>query len=272
MKIWLLSDLHNENDEYRVNYWGAPDDADIAICAGDIARGGRGHVEWLKANIAPHTRLGTVSVLGNHEFYRGSMERERIEAGRASARGNVRVLDDMTHTVEGVRFVGATLWTDYRLYDPDDNPLVRDNYMRHARDGMNDHRLIQLVDSSTRRFLPEHALAIHKRSLEYLERVLSIPFPGETVVVTHHCPSPGSVHPVFQGDSLTPAFASDLDWLIRKYQPSAWIHGHTHSSFDYQLGSTRVVCNPRGYGRENKDFDPHLCIDIGDYAPRPRGL
>lgn len=269
MRIWLLSDLHTENEPYLMDYWGAPPDADIAVCAGDIARGGRDHVDWLKAYVAPQCEHGAVSVLGNHEFYRSSIERERIEAGRASARGDVRVLDDMTHTVAGVRFVGCTLWTDYDLYNPDDSDLIRESYMRHARGGLNDHRLVRLVDSSSQPFLPSHARAMHKKSLAYLETILSIPFPGETVVVTHHCPSPGSVHPVYQGDSLTPAFSSDLEALIRRYQPAAWIHGHTHSSFDYQIGATRVVCNPHGYGRENPQFDPHLVIEIGEPRPKP---
>lgn len=262
MKIWLLSDLHTE----VVGISLIPPDADICIAAGDIDRGGERHVQWLKEFVAPH--MPVVSVLGNHEFYRSSVERERIAAGRAAAQGDVHVLDDMTWTENGVRFIGATLWTDYDLYNPDADPDVRIGYMRHARAGLNDHRLVRDSSDNSRPFLPSHARELHQRSVEYIESVLAEDFDGDTVVVTHHSPSPRSVHQVFQGDVLTPAFSSDLEWLIEKYQPAAWVHGHTHSSFDYEIGGTRVICNPRGYSGENADFDAGFVIEIGGYRPR----
>lgn len=268
MRLWVLSDLHCEHEQYFASIGEVPEDVDVAVCAGDIARGGRWHVEVLKEKIAPRCRYGAVSVLGNHEFYRSSIEHERIEAGQAAVRSDVKVLDDMTWTIDRVRFVGATLWTDYALYSDFKSAMVA------ARNGLNDHRLIRLVDSSSKLFAPVHAFAMHKKSLAYLEQVLSTPFLGETVVVTHHCPNPSSVAPEFAGDKLTPAFSSDLEWLIRKYQPAAWIHGHTHASFDYMIGSTRIVYNPRGYGSENLDFQRDKVIEIGclEPKPKPKGL
>ena len=262
MKIWVLSDLHTEVAGISI----VPPDADICIAAGDIDRGGEHHVEWLKTYVAPH--MPVISVLGNHEFYRSSVQRERIAAGRAAAQGDVHVLDDMTWTENGIRFIGATLWTDYDLYNPEGNVEVRTGYKRHARDGLNDHRLIRDSSDNGRPFLPSQARALHQRSVEYIESVLSQPFHGETIVVTHHSPSPKSVHEVFQGDPLTPAFSSDLEWLIEQYRPTAWVHGHTHNSFDYEIGDTRVICNPRGYGGENRDFDKGLVIEVGEYRPR----
>jgi Icc-related predicted phosphoesterase len=94
------------------------------------------------------------------------------------------------------------------------------------------------------------------------------------VVVSHHAPSPRSVAPRYGADLVSAAFASDLESLIEHYEPDLWIHGHTHDSFDYQLGRTRVVCNPRGYvssqgNLENSRFDPELIIEI---AVRPDAL
>ena len=43
-----------------------------------------------------------------------------------------------------------------------------------------------------------------------------------------------------------------------------WIHGHTHESFDYHIGKTRIVCNPRGYAsiEENKGFRPDYTLVV----------
>jgi Icc-related predicted phosphoesterase len=82
------------------------------------------------------------------------------------------------------------------------------------------------------------------------------------VVVTHHAPSPGSVAPAYAGHPLNPAFASDLDALVAAGRPDLWVHGHVHTSFDYRLGATRVVCNPLGYPRENASFDPGLVVEL----------
>ncbi len=73
------------------------------------------------------------------------------------------------------------------------------------------------------------------------------PFDGKTVVVTHHAPSPRSVHPRYAQDLLTPAFASDLEGLMDASRVALWIHGHTYEAFDYRVHGTRIVCNPRGY-------------------------
>ncbi|GAB5430167.1 MAG: metallophosphoesterase [Devosia indica] len=271
MKIWLMSDLHLEVEYHNVLHFGVPDDVDVALVAGDVARGGQEHVRWLQENIAPHTKHGVVSCLGNHEFYRSSIESERLAAGRASAWGDVRVLDDMTWTQGGVRFVGATLWTDYLLFNPAGDPLLLDAAMYTARSGLNDHRLIRLVDSSSRPFIPAHAREIHKRSVAYIESVMATPFDGETVVVTHHGPARGSIGERYKNDTLTAAYISNLEWLIEKHQPALWYHGHVHESFDYTIGKTRIVTNPKGYRLENRaGFNPGLVIEIGEPVPEPR--
>ena len=83
------------------------------------------------------------------------------------------------------------------------------------------------------------------------------------VVITHHAPSPRSIRRWFQDDPLNPAFASDLDRLIERYQPALWVHGHMHDPVDERLGKTRLVANPAGYAHEQKrEFDPALCIDL----------
>jgi len=111
--------------------------------------------------------------------------------------------------------------------------------------------------------------------LAFLARALAEPFDGPTVVVTHHGPHPGSIHPRFNGNVANPAFVSDLSSLMGR--AALWIHGHTHASFDYEVAGTRVLANPRGYagphpvsGRvhgtpdspENPAFDPALTVEL----------
>jgi len=83
------------------------------------------------------------------------------------------------------------------------------------------------------------------------------------VIVTHHAPSIESVASIYREHRLTPCFASNLDGLIKSSEAAAWFHGHVHHTVDYQIGDTRVLCNPRGYIPEepNKDFAVRV-IDI----------
>ena len=104
--------------------------------------------------------------------------------------------------IGGVRFVGATLWTDYLLYGEDERPRA----MRHARFGMNDHNCIGWGDRRASSFRPTHALGLHERSRFFLDRALAQPFNGPTVVVTHHAPSVRSIAKRYRGDPLNPAF------------------------------------------------------------------
>ena len=165
--------------------------------------------------------------------------------------------------IDGVRFVGATLWTDYALLGSTKASMVL------AGHEMNDHHLIRYREAGGHisRFMPWHARAEHLADLGFIRSVLSAPHDGKTVVCTHHLPSASSIAMRFRGSPLNPAFASNLDQLIIDVSPAVWIHGHTHSTCDYILGRTRVICNPKGYQRldrprENGAFDAKLVVEI----------
>lgn len=130
-----------------------------------------------------------------------------------------------------------------------------------AEYGMNDFRIIRFADQG--RLRPLHVRQIHFEQVRWLNERLAAPASVPTVVVTHHLPHPRSIHPRFEGDAYTPAFASDLGWLVRP-PVTLWIHGHTHASMDYAVNGTRVVCNPRGYilYEPNHDFDPLLTVTV----------
>lgn len=262
MKIWILSDLHNESLHSEPWLPESIPDADVCICAGDIDRGARESVDFMAAQIRPH--MPVVGVLGNHEFYGHTVEREISEARHWGRRRDVSMLENDTTVIDGTRFIGAVLWSDFALQGTPAQSA------RAALEGMSDY---EYTGTKLGSFTPGMSAKLHAESLAYIESVLATPFDGDTVIVTHHSPSPQSIDRSFSGDLLNPAYHSNLEWLIEKYQPALWVHGHTHSNADYDIGSTRVICNPRGYGMENRrGFDPGLVVEIGGYHPKPPGL
>lgn len=135
--------------------------------------------------------------------------------------------------------------------------------MQAAAAGLNDHRRIKWSKQPWSRFRPQEAWRLHQQSRAYIEKTLAVPFDGATVVVTHHAPHPGSLHPRFGNELLSAAYVSDLTQVIEAGKPDLWVHGHVHSSFDYRIYGTRIICNPHGYGHENPDFNAALAVEVG---------
>lgn len=240
-KLWILSDLHRDHGALASTET-PPADADIAVIAGDVVDD-RFLVDLSK-------KLPVVFVAGNHEFYGHALgERSELLEGLP-----IHFLDDRSVMIDGIRFIGSTLWTDYNGGDP--------AAMYAARHGMNDHRRIKWQKDPWMRFRPEEAAALHGNAMNFLLDEL----PGDdlrpTVVVTHHAPSAKSVHQRFAGQVLNYAYYSNLDNLVAHSGAALWVHGHVHNNFDYQIGETRVLCNPCGYPGENKEFNPALIVDI----------
>ncbi|MEI7291784.1 metallophosphoesterase [Paraburkholderia tropica] len=262
MKLLVLSDLHNEFEPLKADP-KAVADADVVVLAGDIHTKNRS-VEWARAFVDDPAKP-VILVAGNHEFYRGHFDNTLVQL-RELARGtNVHFLENDVLVVGDVRFLGCTLWTDFRLYGNHISPAV---CMRDAQSVMSDFRLIRATPSH-RKLYPADTVRRHELSRAWLRNGLSEPFTGRTVVVTHHAPSEDSVESQYEGDSLTPAYASDLKGLMGQSLP-LWIHGHMHASFDYIVSpipgasGTRVICNPRGYSPKhlNPSFDPSLIIEV----------
>ncbi|MCS6946384.1 MAG: hypothetical protein NZM12_02070, partial [Steroidobacteraceae bacterium] len=165
--------------------------------------------------------------------------------------------------IGGVRFLGATLWTDFALYGG--KPLEIARAMGIAERVMYDYRVIR---QGAHRLTPLDTREIHLQQVSWLRARLAEPFAGPTVVVTHHLPHRLSVHRRFGADVLNPSFASDLDDIVRA-PVSLWVHGHTHESMDYVVNGTRVLCNPRGYlpQEPNTRFDERGIVEL-DMSPQ----
>lgn len=251
-RIRVLSDLHLEFQS-----WTPPQvSADVVVLAGDIHLGVEG-IRWGRACF-PDTEI--IYVPGNHEYYGSVMQPLLARMRREANQAGVHLLDADAVEIDGVRFLGATLWTDFALYGAQPKDIARS--MALAQTMMSDYHVIRMNDTGP--LAPDETRGIHHLQARWLANELAKPFSGRTVVVTHHLPHPNSVHMKYRGDLLNPCFASDLSALVRS-PVQLWIHGHTHESMDYEVDGTRVVCNPRGYlpQEPNERFDPKLVVEVG---------
>lgn len=274
MKILVVSDLHLEFSDVTIPNPGA----DVLVLAGDImlASALRDYPEGCEVSTSKYYWQAqtfraflkrcskafkhVVYCAGNHEFYRGrffaDLETLRIETAQFS---NVYFMEDDQRVIEGVRFVGCTLWTDCNNEDA----LTMWSLPRR----MNDYYIIKNDKNSWRSIRPEDTLARHKQSLAYIRTAVN-ESQEPVVVVGHHAPTTESIHEKYRSDhEMNGGFASDLtEFILEHTKIKVWCHGHTHNCFDYMVGETRVVCNPRGYSegyyREETGWNPEKLIEV----------
>jgi len=254
MRIRVLSDLHLEMGDWTP----PPRQEDVVVLAGDIHLGPKG-VQWA-ARRWPDTPV--IYVPGNHEYY-GDAYPHMCDVIRAAAQGtSVRVLSCDEVSVGGVRFLGCTLWTDFLLHGEERRNMA----MLYCTAVISDYTRIRL-GPRWKPLRPRDTIALHEQCLGWLkERCNHGPGDAPVVVVTHHAPSARSLAVPTQDQTLSAAYASALDALIRGCGAALWVHGHTHERAGYTLGATRVECNPRGYpDLPNPRFDEGLVLEV------PRG-
>jgi DNA repair exonuclease SbcCD nuclease subunit len=202
-----------------------------------------------------------VYIAGNHEFYNGKfhagLDYLRAECSKFS---NIYFLENETKIIDGVVFIGATLWTDMNKGDPLTQTV--------AQDSMNDFRVIRNDKREFSKLRSVDVISRHVQTKQYFQHALNNHKEDVCVVVGHHSPSYQSVHPVYASDlHLNGAYHSDLsEFILDNPQIRLWTHGHTHHAFDYVIGDTRIVCNPRGYETasysEETGWDPNKIIEV----------
>ena len=187
MKIHVLSDLHVEFSEFQP----PTTECDVVVLAGDIGVG----IDALYWAQERYKHKPVIYVLGNHEFY--GQDLNMVTKFKREARNNFHILDDDFVVIDGVRFLGSVLWTDFALFGEGEQYFS----MQHAVRGMPDFEVIRCGD---RRITPRNMIDLHRRSRDWLADILAAPFDGSTVVVTHHAPSLMSVAPRFKTDQMSP--------------------------------------------------------------------
>ncbi|HET8686733.1 MAG TPA: metallophosphoesterase [Methanosarcina sp.] len=260
MKIQVVSDLHLEfrSNMKTLKWWKGG--VDVVVIAGDACNAILPYT--LSKHLRPILESGTkvVYVPGNHETYHAnSVEHYQDKMKEAFANREsegLYLLDNSTADIPDpsgglIRFIGSTLWSD--LSNPMDALVVR-GWPDFAVPGHDTSR---------------HT-ALHKQAVAFIEDSLWQAYDDKVtpVVVTHFCPSRRSVHEKYEGDPANPYFATELSVFLEDWAPRLWIHGHTHTPFDYQHYNTRVVCNPYGYPHEHDSqgtyFDQQKIVEIND--------
>jgi predicted phosphohydrolase len=250
MRIQVLSDLHLDVGPIAL----PQTNADVVVVAGDV-HPKLGGLKWL---IEHFQKQLVIYVAGNHEYYGKSLPHLTEKLSSTANGTNVFFLENESVDVNGVRFLGCTLWTDFELLGS--SAVARDL----AREQMNDYRRIRLSTHQYRKLRPTDTAGFHYRSRNWLRKATSDSAScHRLVIVSHHAPSVLSLPPVRRNEELSGAYASHLDELVEQSGAVLWLHGHIHQSSDYLLGHTRVLCNPRGYrDSPNPDFNPALLIEV----------
>jgi DNA repair exonuclease SbcCD nuclease subunit len=268
MKIKVVSDLHLEFSDCFIKN---EHDADVLILSGDILvaeklmrpnseEGGRFRDFLKRCSFQfPHV----VYVAGNHEFYSGGNFYKTVTELRdycSTQHNNIYFLERDTKVIDDVVFVGGTLWTDMNKYDP--------MTLHAVRDMMNDYRTIRNDKKGYTPLKPADTCERHRETRDYIFHIVDEHKDKRCVVVGHHTPSFRSCAPEYASDYLmNGAYHSELsESILDRPQIKLWTHGHTHHAFDYMIGETRVVCNPRGYesswGTEHTGWDPEKVIEL----------
>jgi len=276
MRINIASDIHLEFGPIEIKN---TEGADTLILSGDICVAAdlthkdvndkRSRVIHDFFEMCCNEYDNVIYIVGNHEHYNGDFQRTipHLKMYLQSYLENLHILDKSVVTINDVTFIGGTLWTDMNKEDP--------STLYSMKGMMNDFIKVANGEIDNRgkpykvinRLTPDDVVVDHKEMLEYIRTVVKGKYDQKFVVVGHHAPSKLSTKPKYQDDYImNGAYSSDLSEFILDYpQIKMWTHGHTHDNFDYLVGSTRVVCNPRGYIKYEHQadiFNPNIIYEI----------
>ncbi|WEU67383.1 metallophosphoesterase [Xanthomonas phage JGB6] len=157
---------------------------------------------------------------------------------------NIIYLDKEIIEHQNVLFYGATTWTDFNVND-------RQTKIDAVRT-MVDYDLTYIEDPNdvmgVRKLNPDDVYEDHLdavRNLQYA-RIEAREHDKKLVVMTHHAPSAQSIIARYKNDPSSAYYYTDLEQHMDD-PVVLWVHGHTHRSAEYRVGSTLVGCNPRGH-------------------------
>jgi Calcineurin-like phosphoesterase len=266
MQIQLASDLHLERN---VNFQLEPA-ATTLVLAGDVGSYQEGSklgafgpsADWGLGRFAQGWQQ-VLYVPGNHEYDGLPWPETRNRLRECAEALGFVWLDREVRVLQGVRFIGCTLWADFDLLVDARAPMTqqlkaRDKAFRAANFYLRKYSC--LIDGKP--MLAEQLRELALQDQAWLRAALAEPFEGKTVVVTHFAPSGRSADPRYGVVPGTAGFCSALDDLFPK--ADLWLHGHLHCPHDYRVGACRVLANPLGYAikDEQAGFNPRCLISL----------
>lgn len=271
MNIQLLSDLHLEQNPGFTPH-PAPG-ADVLVLAGDIGSYRRGSVLWGVGDTDfglarfGHWPVPVLVVPGNHEYDALDFDAAHDRLRATCERLGLLWLERKTRVLEGVRFVGTTLWSDFDALGPpqgEASALAALQAREKAFRAASHHVRAAATMRAGAPFLAPQWRAQALACQQWLRAELARPFDGRTVVVTHFAPSLRSRDPRYGLTPGTAGFCNALDELFER--ADLWLHGHLHCPADYRAGRCRVVCNPLGYASkgEQATFVPDRLVAVPD--------
>jgi Icc-related predicted phosphoesterase len=275
MRVNVISDLHLEFGDLVLP------GGDVLILSGDVVEAKHlKQADYTPEIIALSERTGmkhhrymrffneecakyreVIYVMGNHEHY-GFKFDDTYDHLVSNLPSNVHLLEKQTYEIDGVVFIGGTMWTDLNKGDPITSYTLSS--------GMNDYRVItkHYKDRNVYyKLTPDVTRTEHMRTKQFISDAVTAAGDKKVVVVTHHSPSRQSTTERYKDEyHMNGGYSSDMDGFILDHpQVRVWTHGHTHDTFDYMIGQTRIMCNPRGYAgyeQRARDFDPTIGFDI----------
>jgi predicted phosphodiesterase len=275
MRVNVISDLHLEFGDLTLP------GGDVLILSGDVVeakhlkladytpeiialgeRTGMKHHRYMRFFYEECAKYREVIyVMGNHEHYHYKFNKTYGHL-KENLPANIHLLEKESVEIDGVVFIGATLWTDCNNGDP----LT----MMTLQHGMNDYKTVTNHYKATDlyyKLTPKVTYEDHIRAKQYISETANAAGNKPVVVVTHHSPSRQSTKPKYAADHhINGGYSSNLEeFIIEHPNIQVWTHGHTHDTFDYQIGQCRILCNPRGYSgyeQRAKEFDPTIGFDM----------
>jgi predicted phosphodiesterase len=256
MTFRLISDIHidcNKPDEVILK----EDDSDVIVVPGDICSI-HNFAQWVEAQCNKYKAI--VIVLGNHDYWKMSVDNAHRKWKEGLSKKLPQDLFDRIHILEkeyvdigDTRYFGTTLWTDMDKMDV--------SSMQAIKESMVDYKRIRMLNGA-RRLTPQDVIKEHIKAKEWLTKAVELPWEGHKVIVTHHAPSFDSLYPFFGKDSVSGAYASDLEDMLQhavSNQVFTWVHGHTHAATRYEINGLNIIVNPFGYPDEDTSVD-EMCI------------
>jgi predicted phosphohydrolase len=235
MKIQYCSDLHLEfikNTIFLHSNLLIPS-ADILILAGDIIPFRKSLDKVKYFDFLSESFQQVYWLPGNHEYYNSDMVRGNVFKGK-KVRDNVHIVNNEIISINDVNLIFSTLWSQI---SPQRELIIKSSLSDFSQ-----------IKNDGKAFSPKHFNILHQESLRFLENSLIELNGNKNLVVTHHVPTLLNYPKAYLTSPINEAFAVELYDLIEKYQPDAWIYGHSHvNTPDFTNGKTRLVTNQLGY-------------------------